>query len=98
MNASLFTILKNNHCTGITSVQLFTENRHNMYFITNSTILSSCPTIQNIIAPQLNQYILYKSLHHIKPPPFIYRKFSCISPICCRRTIHEIIESLKSIK
>jgi len=98
MNSSLFTIFKNNHCTGITSVQLLTEYRHNIHLITHSSIISSCPTIQNIIAPQLNNYMLYKSLHHLKPPSFIYRKFSCISPMCCQRTIHEMMESLKSIK
>lgn len=98
MNTFLFTLCKNNQCAGITSAQIMVQERHRLYIITQCSILSSCPTIQNIIAPRLTTYMHLKSLHHLEPSWSVYQKFSCISPICCRYTIHHLLQEAKDSK
>lgn len=99
MNSSLLLqVIKQNYCQGFTSIQLMLQPKHRLLFITQFSIVSTCPTIEWIIAPKLKSSIQFIPLEYIKLSPklFQYQSFTC--PLCCQQTIFQIFESLKNTK
>lgn len=97
----IYHVFMKSPCTRITAMQFLTSERFQTFrMIEQSTVISSCPTIQLIISPKLIKYITFNILENIKIPISVYydKKSDCMTPICCKQTIDQLIDAIKKQK